>query len=478
MNKVAKNYLYNVAYQLLVLIAPIITSPYLARVLGAENLGIYSYVNSCGVIITTFSLLGIYTYGNRQTAYIRDDREALTSMFWELEIVRLLLGSVGTIFYFIYMYVNSEYTIYFLVYFPYILANFIDCSWLYVGLEDMQITVIKNFITKVINIIGIFLLVKTREDLWIYLMLLAITTLIANISIYTQLSQYIGTFTISIRNIPKHVKGSLSLFLPQVASLIYLQVDKVMLEWFTTSTSQISYYDQAEKIVMIPLSLITVISTVIMPRIANEYKKGHRENIEKILLKSGRFALGLGMPMFFGIILITRQFIPWYLGDEFTPTIIAIIILSPLIIINCLDGISSKQYLVATNQMKILFIAYSTCAIINILINTMLIPVFGYIGAAIATIIANSISVFIQYCYMLRHIKLFSLFRYGLKYGIGSFFMFLIVFFVTQNMTESIYTTSIQIIFGIFLYLIYLLIIKDQLFYEGIDMLLKLRNKM
>lgn len=477
MDKVAKNYLYNVAYQLLVLIAPIITSPYLARVLGAENLGIYSYVNSCGVIITTFSLLGIYTYGNRQTAYIRDNKDALTSMFWELEIVRLILGSFGTIFYFVYMYVNSEYSIYFFVYFPYILANFIDCSWLYVGVEDMQITVIKNFITKIVNIIGIFLLVKTREDLWIYLMLLAVTTFIANLSIYTQLSQYIGIFKINIRNIPIHIKESLKLFLPQVASLVYLQVDKVMLEWLTGSTIQVSYYDQAEKIIMIPLSLITVISTVVMPRIANEYKKGHKENIEKILLKSGRFALGLGMPMFFGIILITRQFIPWYLGDEFSPTIIAIIILSPLIIINCLDGISSKQYLVATNQMKILFISYSICATINIIINAMLIPVFGYIGAAIATIIANSISVFIQYCYILKYIKLFSIFRYGLRYGLGSFFMFLIVFFVTQNMPESIYTTSIQITFGIFLYLIYLLISKDKLFYEGIDMFLKLLNK-
>ena len=126
----------------------------------------------------------------------------------------------------------------------------------------------KNFVTKLVNIAGIFLFVKEKDDLWIYILLLAITTLIANISIYTQLPKYIGKPPRKLGSFSKHIKGSLTLFLPQVASLFYLQVDKVMLEWLTGTTNEVSFYDQAEKIITIPLSLITVISSVVMPRLA------------------------------------------------------------------------------------------------------------------------------------------------------------------------------------------------------------------
>ena len=192
MGKIAKNYLYNAAYQILVLIAPIITAPYLARVLGASNLGIYSYVNSSGNIITSISLLGIYAYGNRQVAYVRESKESLTHTFWEIIVARIGLGTLGTIVYAVYAELNPEYSSFFWIYYPYILAQFIDCSWVYVGLENMRPAVMKNFVTKLVNIAGIFLFVKEKDDLWIYILLLAITTLIANISIYTQLPKYIG----------------------------------------------------------------------------------------------------------------------------------------------------------------------------------------------------------------------------------------------------------------------------------------------
>ena len=145
MGKLAKNYIYNVAYQILIILTPIITAPYLTRVLGASNLGIYSYVNSVGSIVTTVSLLGIYAYGNRQTAYVRDNKEELTKTFWELELTRLVLGGIGTAVYLFYLSFEPEYRFYFLIYYPYILAQFLDCSWVYVGLEDMRPAVVKNF---------------------------------------------------------------------------------------------------------------------------------------------------------------------------------------------------------------------------------------------------------------------------------------------------------------------------------------------
>ena len=265
MGRITRNYLYNAAYQLLVILTPIITAPYLARVLGADNLGTYGYVNSSGNIITTCTLLGIFAYGNRQTAYVRDHKQELTETFWEIEFTRLVLGIGGTIIYGIYTFLNREFSIYFILYYPYILAQFIDCTWVFVGLEDMKPAVVKNFVTRLLNVAGIFLLVRKREDLWIYVLLLAMTALITNIAAYSQVGRYIGKPSGNIRRFTAHIRSSVYLFLPQAASLFYLQVDKVMLQWITGMTRQISFYDHAEKLINIPLSLIAVMSTVMMP---------------------------------------------------------------------------------------------------------------------------------------------------------------------------------------------------------------------
>ncbi len=416
MGKIGKNYIYSLLYQILVLLAPIVTAPYLARVIGADNLGVYSYVSSSGSIITTISLLGIYSYGNRQTAYVRDSRQNLTETFWELEAIRLVLGIIGTVIYAGYAILGQRYTFFFLVYYPYILAQFIDCSWVYVGLENMKPAVLKNAATKLLNIVGIFVFVKSKNDLWIYILLLAITTLLANISIYSQLPKYIDRPQLNIKELPKHLRGSISLFLPQVASLLYLQVDKVMMEWLTRQTDQIAFYDQAEKIVTIPLTLITVISTVVMPRLANEYQKGDAVAIKEVMFKAAKYALCMAMPLMLGMFCIARQLIGWYLGADFSKTAIAIMILVPIVLLNTLAGISGNQYFTATNQTNILLRAYITAAVINIIVNAVLIPQFGYIGAAIATVMSSLASVVTQYYIFAKQVTLKELWKYLIKY--------------------------------------------------------------
>lgn len=471
MDKIAKNYLYNMMYQILVIITPIITAPYLTRVLGATNLGIYSYVNSSGSIVTTLSLLGIYAYGNRQTAYVRDDREKLTKTFWELEIAHILLGVVGTLIYIAYIVFNKEYTFYFLIYYPYILAQFIDCSWIYVGLEDMKPVVMKNFLTKLINIIGIFVFVNSKEDVWIYILMLAVTTLIANITVYSQLPKYIGKPKFDIRSIPEHIKGSINLFLPQVASLFYLQVDKVMLEWLTGTTEQVSFYDQAEKIITIPLTFITVVSTVMMPRLANEFKKGNKGTIQNMLIKAGKYTLFMAFPMMVGLFCIAKQFIPWYLGSEYLSTAYAMMILAPIVVLNSLAGLSGTQYFTATNQINILMKAYVSAAVINVAVNAVLIPHFGYAGAAISTVLSSLVSVIVQYYNLSKQIKMRGLIKFGIKYGVCSLMMGAILFTMTFHFGSHLYTTLVQILIGLIAYMFCMVITKDELLLEILNLL-------
>lgn len=462
MHSVTKNYLYNAAYQLLVLLCPIVTAPYLSRVLGAENLGIYSYISASGNIVITLSLLGLYAYGSRQIAYVQGQGAELTGTFWELLLLRGILGGIGTGLYWAYgKWLGNGYEGLFWCYYPYILAQFLDCSWVYVGLERMKPAVLKNFAAKLINVAGILLLVRSREDLRRYVLLLAVTALLCNLSIYTQLRQYIGKPAVSLRQLKGHLRGAVALFLPQAAALVYLQMDKVMLGWITGEARQVSFYDQAEKIVSIPLSLITVISTVMMPRLANVYSARRQEQLQSLLLGAGRFGILMAMPMMMGLLVVARQLIPWYLGDEFQETATVIMALSPMVLLNALTGVSGKQYFTATDQMRVLLMAYTAAAGVNGIANVLLISRWGCVGAAAASVAAALCAMAIQYAVLGRQLELRPLGGCALRYGAGALGMAGILWGLTHDMRPDWTVTLLQIGGGCLLYGVFLLLCKD-----------------
>ena len=475
MGKILKNYIYNLLYQLVVLIVPLVTAPYLARVLRADGTGVYSYVNSVASLICTFVMLGIFNFGNRQIAYVRDDLKKLNDTFWQIMSDRLVITIVGSSIYLICVVIIGKYQIYFLLYYLYILGYFCDCTWLFVGLEDMKWAVIKNIVMKLMAVVGIFLFVKSKNDVGIYIFIQGASIFFANILAYTQLKRYVNRPKLDFTNLKKDLKASFLLFLPSVASTLYLQCDKIMIEMLTGMANQVSYYDYSEKIITIPLSFITVLSTVMMPRIANEYKNGNMNRISLLLVKAGKNSLFLAFPLMFGMICIADKLIPWYLGNDFSPTIMAIYIISPIIITNTLSGISGNQYFTATNQVGILFKAEVIAAIGNIVLNAILIPNYGFIGAAIATLVSSILCAGIQYFYLYRQVELTGLGTAGLKYGLFSILMFFIIRFITKNLGSTPTTNIIQILLGMGIYFGICIITKDD---QLMDFLKVLKNKL
>lgn len=460
-------------YQVFLLTVPIITAPYLARVLGAEQLGIYSYINSVSIIITTLGLIGLNNYGIRQIAYYQGDKHRQNQIFWEVMSARLILLIIVSVGYFIFI-AESEYKIYFLIQYFLIISVFCDVSWFMIGLEDMGIIVFRNFLAKFLTVVGTFIFVKHQSDLWIYLGLFSIITFLTTISLYPYIKRHISWFSCKWKNIFAHFIPSLLLFLPQVATLLYLQVDKIMLKFLTDNTSQIAFFDQADKIVQIPLALITALGTVMMPRLAAEFKKDNQIAIKSYLNKTLAFVLFISFPMMFGIATIASSLVPWYLGEEFLPVISAVIIISPIVIFNSLNNISGAQYFTATNQTRILTIAYVSAAVINIIINAMLIPSFGYKGAAIATLVSSLISVIIQYYYLTRQIDIWRTILNGLKYLLISLFMGICVYIIGYYLGPTPITTVVQLVFGIGIYFLTLYIMKDIMIMLIINRLLEM----
>lgn len=462
-NRIIKNYIYNVLFQGLVLLTPIILSPYLARALGPEKLGVYSYAYNIADVVVSFVLLGTYTYGCRQIAYVRKDEGICQKTYQEVFTLRFILGIIGSIAYFVIIGIqHGERQLVFGILYFWVLAMIIDPSWFFVGQEDMKPTAVKNSVIKIATVCFVFLLVKDSGDLSKYTFIIAGTTLASNLALYFQFPKYSIKQKLRFSNLPMHLKGSVALFWTQIATLVYLKVDKIMIEALTGDASNVAFYDQAEKIVTIPLTFITVLSTVMMPKIANEFANKNNDEISRLLNKAGRVSLFMACPMMVGIAAIANSFVPWFLGESFTSSAAVVMIISPIIISNSLAGISGKQFFTATNQINIILIAYTSTALVNVTINALLIPKLSSVGAAIATVISSYISVFIQYYIMNKQVKIIKTLLYGIKYLICSLIMGGVIFYVDRFMSPTPVTTVIECGLGAAIYFLILIIIRDE----------------
>ena len=473
MRKLISNYIYNFIYQIVALFVPLILSPFLARSLGADNLGIYSYIYSTCTVISTISLVGTYSYGTRQIAYVRDNPKEQREVYWEIFWLRLIFGLMGIVVYFAVGFM-SEYSLYFILFSGWLIAGVFDPSWMFVGIENMKPTVMKNLAVKIITVLLIFITISSKNDLWKYSFIMGATMFISTVVLLFQVAPYVGRPLFRVKNFRKHLLGSLNLFLPQVATLFYLQVDKIMIKVLYNDINQVSFYDQSEKIVTIPLTFITVLSTVMMPRIANEFSNRNYERIRDLIVSVGKISLLLACPMMVGIFCIADNFIPWYLGEEFIPTALAIKIICPIIISNSMVGVSGNQYFTATNQINILMKAYVSAAVTNVIVNAMLIPKYGFVGAAIATVISSYISVGIQYYYLNKQIKILVFVKDLFKYLGFSVLMGVLLLVINGWIVDGVIETFLDIVIGGVLYIIFLLISKDSIFMNMIGNLRKL----
>ena len=462
MGKLVRNYFYNILYQLLVFIAPLFTAPYLARVLGANLLGTVNYVITIATIFTTIGLLGMQNYAIREIASVRNDGAKLEKRFYELFATRLIIGAVTVIVYVLYIDF-AKYPGLMWIEFMYVVAVFIDPCWFYIGMEDMGKAVARNFFAKTVNIIGIFALVNTQSDYITYAFLLSFMTLFASLLAMIPLKDYfkLKWYPIERKSILIHLQGSLQLFWPQVAMLVYTSVDKILLDYFV-SDSAVAFYDQADKIVKIPLTFITVLSTVMMPRLANQLSNGDKAGFQRYLSETLRFSSMLAFPMMLGIAGVASTLIPWYLGDEFSEVIPAIWCLSPIIVLCSWTGLSGDQYLVVTRQTSYLTISYVAAALVNLIMNFILIPTWGVIGSAVSVVMAYAVIFIIQYHVMLQQMKkLKRELWYSCSYLIKALPILGVIYGLTVLFGSSWIVTGLQVLAGMAVYGVIMLFCKD-----------------
>lgn len=463
---VRKNYIYNTSYQILAIITPIITTPYVSRTLGAESVGIFNYIYSIATIFSLICALGTRAYGQREIAYNQNNIDARSKVFYEIIYLKAIVLILTSILYFALAMILDTYTIFLLPGYFYVLASFFDISWLFQGMEDFPKTVIRNTVVKILSIVMVFIFVKSENDITKYILIMGGSTFAGQIYMWSYLPQVINRCNKTERNIVKHLKPAFILFLPSIATYVYTSLDKVMLGTMS-SQSEVGYYSQSEKIVKLVMTIVTSLGTVLIPRMANLIKRKDWEKVKQYFENSVQFVFFIGLPMTVGLAFVANQFIPIFLGNGYTKSIILLQLLSPLIMIIGIASVTGQTVLISMGKQSYYTFSVLCGAISNCVLNFILIPHQAAIGASIATLVAEIIVTLMQLAGVRQLISFKAFITKNYKYLIGSALMSIAIF-ITENILKSIlvqdfFVLMAKILIGILTYFITLLVLHDEM---------------
>lgn len=460
---IKKNYIYNTIYRIFTIITPLITTPYVARIFGAEIIGIQSYVGAILSYFTMFAALGTYTYGQREIAMCRDDRERASKKFWEIETLSVITTSICLVVWIGLIFFVKEYKLYYIILTMNLIGVGFDISWFFGGYENFRLITIRNIIIKAIGIIILFTLVHSKDDIFLYLGLTAASGLIGNISLWFSLPRYLVKVKLKTFHLKEHFKQTLIYFIPTVATSIYLVLDKVMIGMITNEPKENGYYEETSKITKMMLTIITSLNFVMSARMAYLYATDRVEELKDRLKKSMNFVMLLSIPMVLGIIGIAKNFVPWFFGPGFEKVTYLLYIYSPLIIIIGISNCAEEQYLTPSGQRKRSAKSVIVGAIVNFCCNLILIPFLKSVGAAMASIIGE-IVVTVMCVYMSEEYMTWRIiFKYIWKRAIAGVAMLLAVFVIGFLPLNRILITGVQVGIGAIVYFGLLILMKDEL---------------
>ena len=484
MASLKKNFIYQTGYQVLATALPLITTPYINRVLGAEQLGTYTYVANIANYFTIFAMLGFNNYGSKMIAATKHNENELAHTFSSIRKLQCLMATVVVAIYllFISLCIPEHKSLYFIESL-WIINCFIDINWFFWEMEKVKLTVNRNLIIKLITLLGVFIFVRSRNDILIYAFILVIGTILSDIYLISQVKKYVKGTKTTFYEMIAHIKPCIALFIPIVAMSIYQQMDKTMLGVLSTY-EQVGYYSSADKIVNIPLGIITGLGTVSLPRIVSLISENKIMEYKKVVEKSISLVMFMCSAIAFGILAVSQEFVPLFFGREFLPCVSLVSFLTFVIFFKAISTVLVNQILIPNDNEKYYIISVFIGAFINLILNYSLIRKFDAVGAVYATLISELIVCFIQIFICFNYLNTLKIIGKNFQYIILGILMYGLVRKVAVLIKDtSLFQRSIlEILLGGTAFLgacvIYWKIKKDSTFYPIIiNFLNKLKQK-
>lgn len=407
-NKSVKlNAVLNIVLTLSNIIFPLVTFPYVSRVLNPEGIGVTSFFSSIGNYGVLVASLGISTYGIREVANTREDKGKLSKVVQELSLINIVMSIlVAGVLLVISIGVKQLNTEFFLLMITAltILSSPFALNWLYSGIEEYGYITKRSISFKFLSLILIFLFVKKSDDYVVYAGIILFSTLSSNILNLWHSRNYVSFELRNDLEFKRHLKPMWYLFASLLAVNIYTNLDTVMLG-FINGNEAVGLYSIASKIKWILLSLITSISAVLLPRLSFYISKNDKSRFNGMIRESSAVIFFIAVPLVLFFIVETENSIRLLGGSQYLPASLSMQILMPILLISGFSNIMGNQILIPMNREKYFMYAVSLGALVNLILNSVLMPGFGIVGASVATLLAEMTQMFVQFHYSKRYLQ-------------------------------------------------------------------------
>ncbi|EOH91944.1 oligosaccharide flippase family protein [Enterococcus villorum] len=450
MKHVLKNFWYQSLFQLTKIMMPIITVPIVSKALGPSGLGIFNYTNSIAQYFVLVASLGITMYGNREIALAYNRKENISKVFWEICLLKAILTTITLLVYFLVISFlgNSSY---FYIQSLTILAVMFDISWFFMGIEDFRKTSMINLAIQFITFIFIICFIKDSSDTTLYVLLQSLGAFFSQLFTWLFIRKHINFRKVLLVDSFRHIHGSFEFFIPQVAILLYTNLNKTLLGIFIGSTA-VGYYTNSLTINTVFITIITTVDMVLLPHMSGLYAKGNVKKMVNIIDKTLHLQLYFSVPAMFGMLIVYDKLVPWFFGKEFLFINKVIPLFSILIVVIPLGMSISRQYLIPIGKVKTYNKSVLIGAVINILCNIILLPLIGFFGVIFSNILAEIFVTMVrtksflkQTTFRFKKRKIWIIFS-------SAIIMWLVTRMVTKDMSPTFVTNLIQVSLAVPIY--------------------------
>lgn len=487
-DSILRNQIFNFSMQILNIIFPLIAIPYTTRLFGPDILGEVNYANSIVQYFVMVAVAGIPTYATREIARNRDDNNAIRKTFREITLLQVIFTTISLLVYLTLIFsarsLRSNIYIYLFLGIQ-ILSNAFNYIWFIQGIEKYRYAAMATFLSKFINVVLIFTLLKKREDYYIYAFIIGITTFInVFINMSTSLN-LLKNFKVSSKiqinrdNLKVHVYSILIFFLSDVAVKIYTAMDQTMLG-ILDSKESVGYYSMSIRLVKVLLSFVTSLAVVMIPRISNSIKNNRTNDAKRYIGMSTNLVYLIAIPAIFGILAIGEEVVTIYLGEEFLQSIGIFKVVSLNLIIIGLSNVFGMQVMIPYGKEKKFTMILSSAAVVNFVVNLILIPKLSYFGATYATILAELLVTVLMYFEVRKVVGDIPEVFKPWKILIPSVVFYLVIKFgVKSVITSNLSIILISIPVALIIYILGLILLKEDLTNYMLDkILIKMKIKL
>ena len=458
-----KNIAISTLYQILIIILPLITAPYIARVLGPDQSGVYDYTNSIMTYFAMFAALGTASYGVREIARVRDDAAMRSKLFWEIELMTVMTSTVCIIAWFIFIAITPQYKVIYLVLTMGLLSTMFDISWFFAGMEQFKYTVTKNAACKLIGVILMFLFVKKEEDLLLYVIIVISSTMIGNLTMWLYVPKFVEKVDFRTLTFRKHFHETLIYFVPTVATSIYTVLDRTLIGVITKNKAENGFYHYAMQIVnMMKALTFSSLNMVLGSRLSFLFAEKKYDEIKEKIADSTNYILFMGYGICFGVIGVAKRFVPVFLGPGYDRVATMLILMSPIVIIIGISNCLGSQYYTPAGYRKLSAKYIIIGAVVNLLLNLLLIPKYWGYGAITASLIAESVITILYMKNCNGYLRVETIIKDSWKKIIAGLVMLIVIRALDGIISSDILALLVEIAVGFTVYCAVIVLLRDS----------------